>query len=77
MSTVILTIDGAAVEASEGETIITAARKAGLYIPSLCAHPDLPPAVGTEPHQVVFQGKNSLVNSGNHKQFDGCQLCLV
>ncbi|MFC2071978.1 FAD-dependent oxidoreductase [Chloroflexota bacterium] len=73
----VLIINGVEVEASEGETIIAAARRAGVYIPGLCAHPDLLPAVGTEPHQVIFQGRNSLANSGSHEHFDGCQLCLV
>ncbi|MBI4283323.1 MAG: FAD-dependent oxidoreductase [Chloroflexi bacterium] len=77
MSSVILTINGAKVEGSAGETIIAAARKAGIYIPALCAHPDLPPAVGTEAQSVVFRGRDSLTNSGSQKQFEGCQLCLV
>ena len=72
-----MTIDGAEVQAGEGEKIIAAARKVGVYIPALCAHPDLSPAVGAEPHQVIFQGKDSRNNSGNYQHFDGCQLCLV
>lgn len=34
-----LTIDGRAVEAREGETVINAARRAGIDIPTLCYHP--------------------------------------
>ncbi len=36
-------IDGTEVKASPGQTIIEAAEAAGIYIPRLCAHPDLPP----------------------------------
>jgi len=39
-----LTIDGKSIEAPEGASILNAATAAGLYIPALCAHPDLPPA---------------------------------
>ena len=39
-----LTIDGKAVEAPEGVSLLSAASAAGIYIPALCAHPDLPPS---------------------------------
>lgn len=39
-----LTIDGKAVEAPAGVSLLSAATAAGIYIPALCAHPDLPPA---------------------------------
>ncbi len=39
--TVTLTINGQEVVASEGSTVLEAARSAGLYIPTLCHHPDL------------------------------------
>jgi NADPH-dependent glutamate synthase beta subunit-like oxidoreductase len=39
-----LIIDGHSITAMEGMTIFQAASKAGIYIPSLCAHPDLPPS---------------------------------
>ena len=39
-----LTIDGVEVEAPAGASVLNAATAAGLYIPALCAHPDLPPA---------------------------------
>ena len=77
MAEIELTINGHQVSASQGWTILQAARNAAIYIPSLCAHPDLPPAVGTEPLQAIFQGANSQVDSDSHKQFDGCQLCVV
>ncbi len=38
-----LRIDGRPVEASAGSTVLDAARMAGIYIPSLCAHRDLKP----------------------------------
>lgn len=38
------TIDGRSVEAPAGASVLNAATNAGIYIPALCAHPDLPPA---------------------------------
>ena len=43
MSKIHLTINGRAVEADSGDTILTAARKADIRIPTLCYHPALPP----------------------------------
>jgi formate dehydrogenase beta subunit len=41
-----LTIDGTDVEAEKGFTVLQAAQSAGLYIPTLCYHPDLMPYGG-------------------------------
>ena len=43
MSLIHLTINGQAVEASSGDTILQAAQRAGIPIPTLCYHPALPP----------------------------------
>jgi NADH dehydrogenase/NADH:ubiquinone oxidoreductase subunit G len=42
-TTIILTINGKPVEARKGMTVLEAARSAGVYIPTLCADPDLEP----------------------------------
>jgi formate dehydrogenase (NADP+) beta subunit len=41
--TVTLTIDGRPVDAPAGASVLEAALEAGIYIPHLCHHPDLPP----------------------------------
>ncbi len=38
-----LRIDGKTIGVPEGTSILEAARRAGIYVPTLCAHPDLPP----------------------------------
>ena len=38
-----LTLDGKEVEVERGATVLDAATKAGIYIPTLCYHPDLTP----------------------------------
>jgi len=43
MSEVLLQIDGKAVKAAEGMTVLQAARLAGIAIPTLCDHPKLEP----------------------------------
>ena len=41
---VAVTIDGKTVSAPAGSSVLSAATAAGIYIPALCAHPDLPPS---------------------------------
>ena len=41
---VAITVDGKKIGAPAGASVLNAAHAAGVYIPSLCAHPDLPPA---------------------------------
>jgi len=43
MSEILLQIDGKAVKAAEGMTVLQAARLAGIVIPTLCDHPKLEP----------------------------------
>jgi hypothetical protein len=38
-----INIDGNDVTVPEGTTVLEAAREAGIYVPTLCNHPDLPP----------------------------------
>lgn len=42
MKTISITIDGHVLTVDSGDSILNAALKAGLYIPHLCHHPDLP-----------------------------------
>jgi formate dehydrogenase beta subunit len=44
MKDITLTLDRQTVTAKSGMTIYEVATKAGIYIPSLCAHPNLPPS---------------------------------
>ena len=53
-------IDGTKIEARENQNILTAAREANIYIPSLCFHEDLPPAKGLKPVDAVFSGGSKI-----------------
>jgi formate dehydrogenase (NADP+) beta subunit len=77
MTMVILTIDGNSIEVSAGATILEAARKADIYIATLCSHPDLPPAKGSAAVPVVYQGARKIENAQPEKAGEGCGLCVV
>ncbi|MBW2616624.1 MAG: FAD-dependent oxidoreductase [Deltaproteobacteria bacterium] len=77
MGQVKLIIDGQEIEADSGTTILEAAGSADIYIPSLCSHPDLPPAEGIEAAKVVYQGDRKIENTMPEESGKGCGLCVV
>ena len=77
MNTVKLTINEQAIEAQAGTTLLEAARSAVIYIPSLCSHPDLPPAKATTPTEIVYQGERKFENHTPEDTNHSCGLCLV
>ena len=57
--------------------MLDAAQQAGIYIPSLCYHLDLPPAPGIKPAESVYRGNELIKGTALDKEFEGCQLCVV
>ncbi len=55
-----LTIDGQQVEVDQGTTVLNAARKAGIDIPTLCDHPQLTPYGGCRLCLVEVEGMRTL-----------------
>ena len=55
--TVSMTIDGVKVEGRRGQTILEAAEAAGVYIPRLCYHKDLPPHGSCRVCTVLVNGR--------------------
>ena len=55
-----LTIDGVAVEAAPGRSVLQAALDAGIYIPHLCHHPSLPEAGDCRLCLVEIAGREGL-----------------
>ena len=49
MSDITFTINGQALQAEEGQTILQAATRAGIYIPALCSYPGLKPLAEVVP----------------------------
>jgi NADH dehydrogenase/NADH:ubiquinone oxidoreductase subunit G len=58
-----LTIDGRTVEAPAGASVLDAALAAGIYVPHLCHHPDLPPEGTCRLCVVEIQGRERPVAS--------------
>jgi len=77
MAKIKLTIDNKEVEVEKGKTVLQAAQSAGIYIPALCAHPDLPPAPGLKASSIIYLGGKPYHSSGPNMEFQGCRLCLV
>jgi len=66
-----LTIDGKTIEAKEGTTVLEAAEAAGLYIPTLCHHPQLTPYGGCRLCMVEIEGARTLQPSCTLPATDG------
>ena len=71
------TIDGKKIEAYEGETILKASLKAGIYIPHLCHHPDLAPFDSVAPVDVCYRGEEEVRTDPKGDRYQGCGLCVV
>jgi len=77
MKNVNLTIDERPVEVPAGTSILEAARKADIYIPNLCYHPDLPPAKDRPAVQAIFRGELKIENAMPEQAGRGCGICVV
>ncbi len=77
METVKLHINDNEIQVAKDLSIIEAARKNDIYIPSLCYHPDLPPSRKLKATDVIYRGKEKIVGDEPQKEFEGCNLCLV
>lgn len=54
-----------------------AALQAGIYIPHICWHPDLPPVEAQKPAGVIYRGTVPFENKQPELAYEGCQLCVV
>jgi len=71
MSEFTITIDDKQVSVSAGITVFQAAVSAGIYIPSLCAHPDLPSSGDCGLCLVEVEGQSEPILSCTTKVADG------
>ena len=80
MAKLTIEIDARRIECSLSKTILEAADSAGIYIPRLCHHPDLPPAGEVIRADSIYQadvripGEKSGTTAENEAH---CNLCLV
>jgi len=70
-------IDHAEVSVAEGTTILQAAEQAGIYIPHICFHPDIPPVDRQKPAHVIYRDGERIENARPELRHEGCQLCVV
>lgn len=74
MNPVKFTIDNVAVEAQRGQTILTAALAAGIYIPHLCSHPCLPVQSSCELCVVDVEGEEDPLSACSTEVVEG--MCV-
>lgn len=77
MATVTIFVDNKEVKAETGLSILEATRKAEIYIPTLCHHPDLPLSRRVKSVSLIHRGKEQVKGRISEDEFDGCNLCLV
>jgi len=71
MKELTLTIDGQKIQTTSDMTVFQAAVNAGIYIPGICDHPDLPPSGDCGLCLVEIQGQNDYVLSCTTKAEEG------
>jgi NADH dehydrogenase/NADH:ubiquinone oxidoreductase subunit G/NAD(P)H-flavin reductase len=74
MGSISLTIDGRTVEVEEGTTVLEAARKVGIAIPTICAHKDLNPYGACRMCIVEIQGVRGYPTSCTTPATPGMQV---
>lgn len=77
MDKITLTIDDVEINTPEGVTLLKAAQDAGIYIPRLCVHPNLPSSLVVKTDEFSFRGSERIEGDNSVKEFKGCQLCVV
>jgi predicted molibdopterin-dependent oxidoreductase YjgC len=70
-------INNTEINVAEGTTILQAAEQAGIYIPYICFHPDLPPVNRLKPADAIYRGGERTENARPDLCYQGCQLCVV
>jgi len=70
-------IDDQEISATEGENILEAADRAGIYIPRLCFKPGLPSSHELHPSEDGIYRQGQRITSDSDDTFQGCQLCIV
>jgi NADPH-dependent glutamate synthase beta subunit-like oxidoreductase len=71
-------IDGREVQLPCRSSLLAEALAAGIYIPHLCSHPDLPPARRLQPVAAVFRAGERVAADGSWSDGGpGCGLCVV
>ena len=74
MGKIKLWVDGTQIEVEENQSLLNAVLSAGIYIPHLCSHPDLPPEGGCRLCVVEIDGDPTPVTSCTTLVRDGMKV---
>lgn len=74
MKKIKIKLNGQTVFCDEGETIMKAARTAGINIPGLCGHPDLPIKANCRVCVVEISGRRNLTTSCSTRVCEGMEI---
>ena len=77
MKEVRFTINSKEVACKEGELLLKAAQRVGVYVPSLCFHPAVDSTIDIEPSEVIYRGSTGIKGEGVNSELEGCGLCIV
>ena len=69
-----ITINGKALEANDGQTILDVAKENGIKIPTLCFHSDLTPGASCRLCLVEIKGKKNLYTACSLKAEEGMEI---
>ncbi len=70
----VITIDGTRLEVPEGKNVLDCALEAGIYIPHLCHHPDLPENGSCRMCVVEVEGREQVERACMLKAKDGLNI---
>ena len=70
----VITIDGTRLEVPENKNVLECALEAGIYIPHLCHHPDLPENGSCRMCIVEVEGQEGLLDLGLRRAMGGRQV---
>ena len=74
MEQINITINGKAVTANPGESILSASLAAGIFIPNLCYHPDLEPLSACNLCYVEIAGREGVFQSCSTEVEEGMEI---
>ncbi|MHA2298395.1 MAG: FAD-dependent oxidoreductase [Candidatus Hodarchaeales archaeon] len=80
MEKISIIVNDTKIEVRKESSILEAAQDAGIYIPRLCAHPDLPSSLVTKPVEAIYRSDMQIKNDNSvssSQEHEGCQLCVV
>lgn len=73
-----ISIDNREILSHEGNSILEAADQAGIYIPRICYHQNLPSGPGMKADNRIYRhGEISADGNSHDSTYEGCNICIV